>query len=374
MKKRMLITSTDLMMIQFLVPHIRNLSEHGWTIDVACSVVGNRIEEVRTALKGFAYIHIVRLHRNPLNPENLKGYGDMKKVIDSARWDLIWTNEPVMGIVTRLAARKARETGTKVVYMVHGFHFYKGAPALNWMLYYPIERWASRFADMIVTINQEDYARAKNFHAKKVEYLPGIGLDIKKYDTETDRQKLRKSLEVGENDFLLMSVGELSKRKNHKAVIKAISELNNSHIRYIICGKGPLKKILTDYVDKLGLKGKVLFLGYRKDVCQLYKAADVFLFPSIQEGLPRALMEAMASGLPVIASKIRGNTDLVTDNKGGFLVDARDSAGYAKAIESILQNSQMRTEMGNYNLKIIWEYDYAIIAQKLQTLFNMETI
>lgn len=370
MRKRMLITSTDLMMIQFLVPHVQNLSEIGWKIDVACSVVGNRIEEVRTALKGAAYIHTVRLHRNPLNPENIKGYGDMKKVIDSDHWDVIWTNEPVMGIVTRLAARKARKTGTKVVYMVHGFHFYKGASALNWMVYYPIERWASRFSDMIVTINKEDYARAKNFHAKRVEYLPGIGLDLKKYDTESDRQKLRKSLGVSENDFLLMSVGELSKRKNHKAVIKAISELNNSHIRYIICGKGPLKKALNDYVNKLGLKGKVVFLGYRKDVCHLYKAADVFLFPSIQEGLPRALMEAMASGLPVIASRIRGNTDLVTDKKGGFLVNARDSGEYARDIESILQNSQMRTEMGEYNLKIICGYDYAIIAQKLQKLFE----
>ena len=167
MGKRMLITSTDLMMIQFLVPHVKNLAEHGWNIDVACSVVGNRIDEVRDTLKKYAKVHVVRLHRSPLNPENLKGYRDMKKIIASDQWDVIWTNEPVMGVVTRLAARHDRRKGTKLVYIVHGFHFYKGAPKMNWLVYYPIERWMSRFTDVIVTINKEDYGRAKSFHTQR---------------------------------------------------------------------------------------------------------------------------------------------------------------------------------------------------------------
>ena len=250
MGKRMLITSTDLMMIQFLVPHVRNLAEHGWKIDLACSVVGNRIDEVRSALQEYAEIHVVRLHRSPLNPENLKGYKDMKKVISGKSWDVIWTNEPVMGVVTRLAARKARRAGTKVVYMVHGFHFYKGAPKLNWMVYYPIERWMARFTDMIVTINKEDYNRAKGFHVKQVEYIPGIGIDLNRYNIKENASEIRQSLGVNTEDYLIISIGELTKRKNHRVVLDALKEINDPRIKYIICGRGPLRDDLLEYIHK----------------------------------------------------------------------------------------------------------------------------
>ena len=242
MGKRMLITSTDLMMIQFLVPHVQNLAEKGWKVDVACSVVGNRIGEVKRALKGYAAVHTIRLHRSPMNPENLKGYGDMKKVIESGQWDVIWTNEPVMGVATRLAAKKVHKAGTKVIYMVHGFHFYKGAPKLNWMLYYPIERWVSRFTDMIITINKEDYRRAKKFHAETVEYIHGIGVDtarLKKKELQTD---IRAELGLNDKDFIVLSVGELNKNKNHKVIIEAVSQLKDKNIKYILCGKGAMRK------------------------------------------------------------------------------------------------------------------------------------
>ena len=156
MNKRILITSTELMMIQFLVPHVIHLSENGYKVDIACSDVGGRIDEVREKLKGYVKnIHVVRLERSPVSPKNLLGYQDMKKVINQEEYDIIWTNEPVMGVVTRLAARKARKKGTKVLYMVHGFHFYKGAPRKYWLMFYPIEKIASHLCDGIITINKE---------------------------------------------------------------------------------------------------------------------------------------------------------------------------------------------------------------------------
>ena len=234
MGKRILVTSTDLMMIQFLVPHVRNLAEHGYEVEIACSEVGGRMKEVREKLKSYTKaIHTVRLVRSPASPTNLKGYRDMKRVINTGKYDIIWTNEPVMGVVTRLAARKARKKGTKVLYMVHGFHFYKGAPAVNWMVYYPVERWASRFCDEIVTINKEDYGRAKRFHARGVRYIHGIGVNTARLKSKEKQTDIRTELGLSAEDFIVLSAGELNKNKNHKVIIEAISQLHDKSIKYI---------------------------------------------------------------------------------------------------------------------------------------------
>ena len=213
--KKILETSTDMMMMQFLVPHVKYLREQGYDVEVACSEVGSRFAEVQNTL-GEDKTHRVRLQRNPLKPSNLKGLSDLKRIINSGNYDLIWTNEPVMGIMTRLAAKKARKKGTKVVYMVHGFHFFKGGSKLNWCLYYPIEKMMASKADMIVTVNIEDYQRAQTFKVKQVKYIHGIGINterLKKIETRTD---IRKELGLVDDAFIILSVGELNQNKNQE--------------------------------------------------------------------------------------------------------------------------------------------------------------
>lgn len=372
MKKKMLITSTDLMMIQFLVPHVVNLTENGYEVEIACSEVGDRMDEVREKLKNHVKaIHVVRLVRSPASLINIKGYGDMKKVVAEGNYDIIWTNEPVMGVVTRLAARKARKKGTKVVYMVHGFHFYKGAPKLNWMVYYPIERWMSRLTDMIVTINKEDYGRAKGFHAKRVEYIPGIGIDLTRYNNiKANTREIRQSLGINTEDYLLISIGELTKRKNHRAVLDALKMINDPRVKYIICGRGPLRDDLFEYIHKSGLDGQVSLLGYRRDICQLCKTSDLFVFPSRQEGLSVALMEAMACGMPVICSAIRGNTDLIEEGKGGYLTGVDDSGRIAQGIRSLANTPGKASLMGQYNKGKIENYSIDILKDRLLHMYN----
>lgn len=370
MGKRMLITSTDLMMIQFLVPHVRNLAEHGWKIDLACSVVGNRIDEVRSALQEYAEIHVVRLHRSPLNPENLKGYKDMKKVISGKSWDVIWTNEPVMGVVTRLAARKSRRAGTKVVYMVHGFHFYKGAPRLNWMVYYPIERWMARFTDMIVTINKEDYSRAKGFHVKRVEYIHGIGVDTARLNKKGIRTDIRAELDLGENDFIVLSAGELNKNKNHRIVIEAVSSLHDKSIKYILCGKGTMESRLKKMAEQKGVDNQVFFLGYRKDVVDICLKSDAFVFPSHREGLGLASLEAMYGGLPIIASDIRGVEDYVINGRTGFLCPPDDSGSFAEAIYKLKEDKELRKNIGQNNRKAVVPYCLDNVKEEVIKLFE----
>lgn len=352
--KRILITSTDMMMVQFLLPHAKNLSENGYEVELACSEVGGRLDEVRDKAMGFAKaVHQVRLRRSPLSPTNLKGYGDMKSLLSQHHYDIIWTNEPVMGVVTRLCARKLRKHGTKVLYMAHGFHFFRGAPLLNWALFYPIERIASRWCDAISTINMQDLNWAKSFYQQKSFYTHGIGVDSSRLDNADKNRDIRAELGLKNTDVIVLSVGELNANKNHQIIIKALDILANPNVHYLICGKGALLDKLRALCRKLGLTNNVHFLGYRRDVVALCSQADIFVHPSRREGLGLAPLEAMYCGLPVIASNIRGPQDFVKNGLSGYLIDKEAPHQWASAIKSLIDDSAKRKTIGEYNKSFV---------------------
>lgn len=350
--KRILITSTDLMMVQFLIPHVRHLREKGFQVELACSDVGGRLDDVRSALSSYTNaIHTVRLKRSPFAPGNIAGYRDLRKLLSENLYDLIWTNEPVMSVATRLAARDCRRQGTKVLYMCHGFHFFKGAPILNWLLFYPIERLLSRFCDGIVTMNQEDFEAASSFRGPEVFKIPGVGVDMTRFRriASPDAAAKRRELGIPEDACLLLSVGELTRRKNHRVVLRALHVLKNPNIHYMICGVGRLEPRLKRLVKVLELTDRVHFPGYRMDIPEILRCADCFVFPSVQEGLPFALMEAMSCGLPIVCSRIRGNTDLIDDPEGGILCSPSDPYAYRDALLSL--PSLDISAMAEYNRK-----------------------
>lgn len=371
MGKRILVTSTDLMMVQFLVPHVINLSENGFEVEIACSDVGGRMEEIRQKLNRYVEaIHVVRLVRSPASPINFKGYQDMKKVIGAGRYDIVWTNEPVMGVVTRLAARKARRNGTKVLYMVHGFHFFKGAPKVNWIIFYPIERLASRFCDEIVTINQEDYRRAQKMHASSVKYIHGIGINTDRLQSKEKRNDIRKELGLDKEDFLVLSIGELSKRKNHQVIINALGMLKDEKIHYLICGKGDLSEQLKNLARSKKVKNNIHFLGYRNDVVDICSQMDLFVLPSLQEGLSVASLEAMYCGLPVVISNIRGTSDYLENGKTGYICDAKNIKGFAKKIQKLKKNKELCLQMGKENKKRVQIYCLDSVKKEVLELFK----
>lgn len=369
--KKILITCTELMMIQFLVPHVKNLAENGFEVEIACSNVGGRMEEVRAALEDTVKaIHVLRLERNPASPRNLLGYGDMRRLLKENRYDIIWTNEPVMGVVTRLAANKYRRQGTKVVYMCHGFHFYKGAGKLNWVVFYPIERFMSRMCDMIVTINREDEARAKTFHAPRVEYIHGIGVNTDRLRSRDAQSDIRKELNLAEDDFLVLSVGELNENKNHQVVIRALAQLQDPKIHYLLCGKGELRDRLEALAKELGLEENVHFLGYRRDVVDICNQCDVFVLPSFREGISVASLEAMYCGMPLITSRVRGADDYLQDGESGFFCDAQDAAGFAEAIRKLKENPELCTRCGMLNRESVKVYCLENVKESILTLLN----
>ncbi len=338
------------MMVQFLVPHVISLSESGYIIDVACSEVGGRFKEVENKLGSYtANIFKLDLRRSPISVLNIKGYRQLVKIVKRQYYDIIWTNEPVMGVATRMAVRKSRKRGTKVLYMAHGFHFFTGAPLLNWLVYYPIERIMALKTDVICTVNTEDYKRAKSFGVNRVEYIHGIGINTERLSIKGIRFDIRRELGLKPETFLVLSIGELNKNKNQKTIIKAISLLNNTNIHYLICGKGAEAENLQKYAELLGLKNNVHFLGYRTDVVDICSQSDVYAMPSFREGLPVSSLEAMYCGLPLITSNIRGLSDVNHQGINGYLYSPTDSIGFSEGIRKIYENAELLNKIGERN-------------------------
>lgn len=292
------------------------------------------------------FVHNIQFARKPLSLANISAYKELKKLINSTHFDLIHCHTPVVSIMTRLAAKKARKTGTVVMYTCHGFHFHNTSPKKNWIVYYPIEKLLSRYCDYIVTINKEDFNRARTFHAKNVRYIPSVGVDINRIKSVTiDKTEYKKSLGVPPDSILLLSIGEMIERKNHEVIIRALGRLKQDNLYYAIAGKGPLKVYLQQLATDLGIEDRVIFLDFRKDISELCHTADISAFPSKIEGLGLAGIEAMAAGVPLITSNVHGILDYVVDGKTGYAVSPNDVAGFVEAIRKLANDATLRDSM-----------------------------
>lgn len=299
----------------------------------------------------------------------IKSYKQVKKLAEEKHYKIVHCHSPIGGVIARLACRNVRKTGTKVIYTAHGFHFFKGASFINWLIFYPIERLCSFFTDVLITINQEDYLRAKSWNTCNVKYIPGIGVHTKDFFNEyVDRQSLRKEFGFSDNDFVFLSVGQLSVRKNHEVIIRALAKIQNNSVKYLIVGFGETEKKLKCLIKKLGISERVVFAGYRGDVRKILHVVDAFAFPSLQEGLPVSLMEAMSVGLPIICSSVRGNVDLVEEEKGGFLYKCHDVDGFADGMARII--SGRCHEMGLYNIEKMKQFDFSEVNRLMTRLYS----
>lgn len=359
MKKVLFVaTVVKLHIMVFNIPYLEWFKKNGYEVHVAARNDYEKKEECNIPFCDKFFD--LPFERSPIKKANLYVHKELKKIIANSDYEIIHCHTPMGGALGRLAACSAqkRKKGTKVIYTAHGFHFFKGAPLINWLVYYPVERSLARYTDVLITINKEDYDRAKDFKAGRIEYVPGVGIDTGRFkNVEVDKEEKRKSVDIKNDDFVIISVGELNKNKNHQAIIRAVAKLKNEKIKYILCGQGPLETELRELSNELGIKSQVKFLGFRKDIPELMRAADLFAFPSFREGLSLSLMEAMASGLPVVCSDIRGNVDLVDDQQGGFLIKPTNIEDVADKIRTLVQNQEVRCGMANFNLNKISRFN-----------------
>lgn len=352
----------------FHLPYIKMFKECGYKTVVAAK---NDYEDSKVNIPDCDLYIDIPFARNPFSPKNIQAYKMLKKLIDNGSFDIVECNTPVGSVIGRLAARKARKNGTKVIYIAHGFHFFKGSSKSAWLMFYPVEKLLSYITDVLVTINKEDYERAsKKFKAKQIVCIDGIGVDLERIEkSRPDKSKVRREFCIKESDTVLISVGELRKLKNHRTIIEAMAKIENKNLHYIIAGCGIFGSELSELAERHGIKDRVHLPGFRNDVFDLLKSSDIFCFPSTREGMPLALMEAMAAGLPAVASNVRGNRDLIAPGKGGFLYSANDSDGFAEGIKKLIGDPSLRRKMGNYNKGQIKKYDIKIIKEKLFRIY-----
>ncbi len=371
-KRALLVTTVSGFVPQFESDNVQILKDMGFEVHYATNLNNPSYGDDNRRLDEMDIIcHQIDFARSPFSFKNIRAYRQLRRLLKEEHFELIHCHTPMGGVLARLAAHATHTS--PVIYTAHGFHFYKGAKFINWLLYYPAEKFLSRYTDEQICINREDYSRAKRkFHAKNVDYIPGAGFDLSTVVNMTAEQRAAKRKELGipADAMVLLSSGEFIKRKNHETAIRALAEYQKNYaeeqtpdIYLVLCGHGELEKDLKALARSYKIEDRIKFPGYRDDMMEIYPIADIFLFPSYQEGLPMALLEAMGSGLPVIASDIRGTRDLLgrvmNESKdlklcrGGIMVKKADDAGsYATALHDLLSiPEEDRKKMGMANAR-----------------------
>ena len=283
-------------------------------------------------------------------------YKCLSRLIDEEKYSLIHCHTPVPSMITRLAARRARKQGTRILYTAHGFHFFKGAPLKNWLFYYPAEYLLSAFTDGIVTINREDYGYAKDrMMHQDTFYINGIGVDQQRFRpyNESEKNDIRSELGYDKDDFILLYIAEFIHRKNHRFIIETLPELKHliPKLKVLFAGKGVLLEQMQNLVITLGVDDIVVFLGFRNDVPKFAGIADVGISSSRQEGLGLGLAEEMLCSVPVIATVDRGHKEMIEDGVNGFFFHQNDRQGFIKAVELLHNDSDLRAKMGQAALQ-----------------------
>ena len=345
---------------------IRKLIDRGDRVDIACG----RPDRVKQCYRDWnCSIYELSCNRNPFGAGTRKAVREIRELVTANKYDIVHCHTPVAAFCTRLACRKLRKSGLKVFYTAHGFHFFKGAPLKNWVMFYPLESLCAKWTDVLITINQEDYERAKNkLHADRIVYVPGVGIDVAKFrDAHCDKGQLRKEIGVPEDAFMLLSVGGLNDNKNHRSVMKACESLRRTDIHYVIAGEGDQEKEISEYAAGMKCADRIHILGRREDVPQLCKASDCFIIPSFREGLPVALMEAMASGLPSLGSDIRGVRDLIGSERRFVPADCDQIAGL---IDRMYSSSEWREKAVSDDWSVIDRFSEETVNQQMIELYG----
>lgn len=342
MKKVLFVSNVLSHIYAFHLPYIKWFKENGFEVHVMANSNGQKAD-------GFDKYYDVKIERSPFSLKNFAAYKEAKRIIDSEQYDIVHCHTPMGGVIGRLASRRIRKRGAKVLYTAHGFHFYSGAPKVNWLLYYTMEKLLAPRTDCIITINGEDYKRAKDKLESKrtaVEKISGIGVDIHKFSPAEDKEALKKANGY-EGRFLLTYAAEFIPRKNHRFFVEAAVELIKKcpNVKILFAGKGILLEETKKYAMQLGVEEYIDFLGFRTDMPDVLRMSDVLISASIEEGFGINIIEGMASGLPAVVSVVRGHKEMVISGQNGYLTDVKNTHEFTELIEKLYNSSEQYQEM-----------------------------
>ena len=370
MKKALYVATVDIHIKSFHLPYLKLLHDKGYEVHVATN--GDEI---------FPFCdvkHQICIERSPFKLSNLKAITQLKRIIETEKFDIIHCHTPMGSVVTRLAAKTARKKyGTRVIYTAHGFHFYKGAPKLNWFLFYPIEKYLAKYTDTLITINNEDYSLAKRKFSKRcndIQYVPGVGIDIKKFDVDVEkieRSKLIKEFPLRKNDFILTCVARLDKNKHQDFLIDVMENICKKHdnIHLLLVGPDELNGFYQKLVKSKKMENNIHFLGRRDDIPNILAVSNVIVSASMREGLPVNVIEAFSASKPVVALNCRGMKDLIEDDINGFVVNNIND--FIEKIDFLYSNPKKNIIICNNNKKKAKEFNVSHILEKIKIIYSL---
>lgn len=359
---------------QFHMPFIRELKARG--VEVHAAFKDNSADKPGLDLSVIDKTFEVPFERRPLRLNNIKAYRELKKIIDGNGYDAVHCHTPMGAVITRLAAKSARKKGTKVIYTAHGFHFFKGASIKNWMFFYPVEKYLSKYTDCLITINSEDceLAHKKKFRAGKIYKVHGVGVELDKFKAVDADEKARLRAEYGYDGdtFIMIYPADLSVRKNQPMLFDALQKIaeKNKNVKLLLPGQ-PIR--LEEYermISERGIADNVEFLGYRRDINNLVGLSDLSVASSFQEGLPINIIEAMAMGNAIVATDVRGNNDAVEDGVNGYLVPVGDSDLMAEKILELMNDREKLRTFGENGLDMVKDFSTENVNREMLTIYG----
>lgn len=373
MKKVLLVATVQSHICQFHKPLVSLLHDNGYEVHVAAH--DNLAEKNGLKLDFVDKVYDIPFARSPKSKDNLEAYKQLKKVIDSENYDIIHCNTPMGGFVTRLAARRARKQGTKVIYTAHGFHFYKGSSMASWAVIYPVEKYMTKYTDKLITINREDYEFAKKEFSCSVYYTHGVGVDETRYIPATVKEKteIRQKYGFSNEQKILLIIGELLPNKNQQMAVRVMKKVTDKYpdAKLLIAGNGPEKENLEKLINELNLSDNVKLLGYCTNLEEYQKMVDLSVACSKREGLPLNIVESMLADNPVVATKNRGHCELIKDGKTGYLVDVDDVSKMAERVIELLTNNEELESMKNNCRGFALQYGYRSVKEELRRVYGL---
>lgn len=374
MKRALIVAATGGFLKAFLIPDMKLLQDMGYEVHCAANgaSVSTFVPDELFASIGVVFHQIDFSSTSPISKESIVAYEQYKHLLKEYHFDFVHVHTPIPGAIVRMATITERNKGCKVVYTTHGLTFPKGSSLKTKLVYGGVEWICSWMTDGIITINKEDYIQMRKMGCKRVYHINGVGVDTSRYhECVIDRNEYRKSLGLKENDIVVLEVGELSVRKNHKVIIDALAKINDGRYVFLICGKAMTNSGTYDFLKKYAEeKGvRTIFLGFRKDIPEINRCADIAVLPSLREGLGLAGIEALASGVPVVGSDVQGIKDYVIDGKTGYLCSSTDANAFAEKIK-LLSDKKVRNSMQRTCVEKAEEFRSEISHQQMTDIYK----